>query len=53
MIDEAKKVLIYEDDDGDFDGYRITRVEYGCPNCGHDLIQHEDRCPKCEQKLKW
>ena len=53
-MDEAKKVVIIEDDDGFVEGYgQIIRTTYECPNCYARLIQYEDRCPKCEQKLKW
>lgn len=52
-IDQAKEVVMYEDSDGYIDGKRITRIFYGCPNCGETVIGYEFRCPRCEQKLKW
>lgn len=53
MIDEPKRVLEFEDNDGEIDGRTITRTIYECPNCLKILIQYEDRCPMCEQKLRW
>ena len=35
------------------DGFKIRETIYACPYCGEKLIPMEDRCPKCEQKLKW
>ena len=53
-MEEAKKVIVIEDDDGFVEGYgQIIRTIYECPNCYARLIQYEDRCLKCEQKLKW
>lgn len=53
-IDIPRKVIEYMDDDGKIDGRRIIRTIYDCPNCGKSyLIFGEDRCPRCEQKLKW
>ena len=52
-MEEAKKVFMYEDNE-DYDGHIITRVTYSCPNCHYNnLVEYEDRCPKCEQKLDW
>lgn len=47
-----KEVLQFEDND-DMDGIPYTRIEYGCPECGQDVIPTESRCPRCEQRLSW
>lgn len=53
-MEERKEVIVIEDDDGDdYEGRPIIRVMYECPRCYASLIQYEDECPKCEQKLKW
>jgi len=52
-IDQPKKVVMYEDNDGYMDGRKIIRIFYGCPHCGETVFMYQDRCHKCEQKLKW
>lgn len=53
-MEESKKVIEFEDNDGFIEGYgTITRVIYECPNCNSRLIKYESRCYKCEQKLEW
>ena len=55
MIDEPMSPIMFEDNDGDDDnGQAIIRMFYVCPNCNKGkLIPYENRCPECEQKLKW
>ena len=47
-----REVLQFEDND-DFDGRPYTRISYGCPECGQNVIPFEHRCPRCEQVLSW
>lgn len=55
MKDEPRKVIMFEETDGDDDNGRpIERIFYGCPTCGkHYLLPYADRCPGCNQVLKW
>ena len=49
-----KEVDTFEDNDGFVEGYGdIIRVIHECPTCGAKLIEAQDRCHKCEQRLKW
>lgn len=53
-IEIPREVNTFEDNDGFVEGYGdIIRVIHECPTCGAKLIEAQDRCHKCEQKLKW
>ena len=51
-VEIPREVLTFEDND-DLDGRPYTRISYGCPECGQNVIPFEHRCPRCEQVLSW
>ena len=54
-INKPMRVIEFEDNDGDDDnGVPIYRAWWECPNCYNRMYaQKYDKCPRCEQKLKW
>jgi hypothetical protein len=57
MDDKEKPKLVdmIEDSDGyDEHGVKIIRISYSCPTCEKGyLVPFIDRCPNCNQALKW
>ena len=53
--DEPREVILFEDSDGyDEHGVKIIRILYSCPTCEKGyLVPFIDRCPNCNQALKW
>lgn len=53
--DESREAILFEDSDGyDEHGVKIIRISYSCPICEKGyLVPFINRCPNCNQALKW